>query len=66
VTGVSGGGLVRARAILTAEVADRLIALLRAGNYFSGIHFRTADEVSTVNGNQVANLALDHRSAPTN
>ena len=33
---------------------------------FSGIHFRTADEVSIVIGNQVANWALDHHFAPAN
>ena len=33
---------------------------------FSGIHFRTADEVAFVMGTQVANWALDHHFAPTN
>ena len=33
---------------------------------FSGIHFRTADEVAIVMGTQVANWALDHHFAPTN
>jgi hypothetical protein len=31
---------------------------------FSGIHFRTADEVAFVMGTQVANWALDHHFAP--
>jgi hypothetical protein len=31
---------------------------------FSGIHFRTADEVAIVMGAQVANWALDHHFAP--
>jgi hypothetical protein len=31
---------------------------------FSGIHFRTADEVAIVMGTQVANWALDHHFAP--
>ena len=33
---------------------------------FSGIHFRTADEVAFVMGAQVANWALDHHFAPAN
>jgi hypothetical protein len=33
---------------------------------FSGIHFRTADEVAVAMGTQVANWALDHHFAPTN
>ena len=33
---------------------------------FSGIHFRTADEVAIAMGTQVANWALDHHFAPTN
>jgi hypothetical protein len=33
---------------------------------YSGIHFRTADEVSIVMGTQVANWALDHHFAPAN
>jgi hypothetical protein len=33
---------------------------------FSGIHFRTADEVAIVMGTQVANWSLDHHFAPTN
>jgi hypothetical protein len=33
---------------------------------FSGIHFRTADEVAIVMGTQVANWALDHHFAPAN
>jgi hypothetical protein len=32
---------------------------------FSGIHFRTADEVAFTMGAQVANWALDHHFAPT-
>lgn len=32
---------------------------------FSGIHFRTADEVAIVMGTQVANWALDHHFAPS-
>jgi hypothetical protein len=32
---------------------------------FSGIHFRTADEVAIVMGTQVANWALDHHFTPT-
>ena len=33
---------------------------------FSGIHFRTADEVAVAMGAQVANWALDHYFAPAN
>ena len=33
---------------------------------FSGIHFRTADEVGATQGTQVANWALDHYFAPAN
>jgi hypothetical protein len=33
---------------------------------FSGIHFRTADEVAIAMGAQVANWALDHHFAPAN
>ena len=33
---------------------------------FSGIHFRTADEVGATAGTQVANWALDHYFAPAN
>ena len=33
---------------------------------FSGIHFRTADEVGATTGTQVANWALDHYFAPAN
>lgn len=33
---------------------------------WSGIHFRTADQVSITIGTQVANFALDHYFAPTN
>ena len=33
---------------------------------WSGIHFRTADEVSIVIGTEVANWALDHHFAPAN
>jgi hypothetical protein len=33
---------------------------------FSGIHFRTADEVAIVIGTQVATWALDHHFAPAN
>jgi len=33
---------------------------------FSGIHFRTADEVSIAIGAQVANRTLDHYFAPAN
>jgi hypothetical protein len=33
---------------------------------FSGIHFRTADEVAIAMGTQVANWALDHHFAPAN
>jgi hypothetical protein len=33
---------------------------------FSGIHFRTADEVAFAMGTQVANWALDHHFAPAN
>jgi hypothetical protein len=33
---------------------------------FSGIHFRTADEVAIVMGTQVANWAIDHHFAPAN
>jgi hypothetical protein len=33
---------------------------------FSGIHFRTADEVAIVMGTQVANWALEHHFAPAN
>ena len=32
---------------------------------YSGIHFRTADEIAIVMGAQVANWALDHYFAPT-
>jgi hypothetical protein len=33
---------------------------------FSGIHFRTADEVAAAMGTQIANWALDHYFAPAN
>jgi hypothetical protein len=33
---------------------------------WSGIHFRTADEVSIVIGSSVANYTLDHYFQPTN
>ena len=33
---------------------------------WSGIHFRTADEVSIGTSSQVANWVLDHYFAPTN
>ena len=32
---------------------------------WSGIHFRTADEIAIAMGAQVANWALDHHFAPT-
>ena len=33
---------------------------------FSGIHFRTSDEVGATTGTRVANWALDHYFAPAN
>jgi hypothetical protein len=46
----------------TADIAQSAID----ARVWSGIHFRTADEVSIVIGTQVANWTLDHYFQPTN
>jgi hypothetical protein len=47
---------------LAAEIQNDAID----SRVFSGIHFRTADEVAVVMGTQVANWALDHHFEPAN
>jgi hypothetical protein len=46
----------------TAQIAQDAVD----ARIWSGIHFRTADEVSIAIGTQVANYTLDHYFQPTN
>lgn len=60
ITSAAAGGVTRHydfKADITAEAVDARV--------WSGIHFRTADEVSITTATQVANWTLDHYFQPT-
>ncbi len=60
ITSAAAGGVTRHYATkeeLTEEAVDARV--------WSGIHFRTADEVSIEIGSNVANWTLDHYFQPT-
>ena len=60
-TSVNAGGVTRHYDVAADIQHDAIDARV-----FSGIHFRTADEVGATQGTQVANWALDHYFAPAN